>query len=71
MAGRCFGRWTAGRSPILRRYPSGTVASFGFLTPVLAVGMGWAVLSEPVSPITPVALILLTAGLFLINRRGA
>jgi len=56
---------------LLRRYPSGTVASFGFLTPVLAVGMGWAVLSESVSPITPVALILLTAGLFLINRRGA
>lgn len=55
---------------LLRRYPSVSVASFGFVTPVLSVGLGWAVLSEAVSPVTPIALILLTCGLVLINRRG-
>jgi drug/metabolite transporter (DMT)-like permease len=54
---------------LLRRYPSGSVASFGFVTPVLSVALGWAVLGEAVSPLTPVALLLLTAGLVLINRK--
>jgi drug/metabolite transporter (DMT)-like permease len=54
---------------LLRRYPSGSVASFGFVTPVLSVGLGWAVLNEAVSPVTPIALILLASGLVLINRK--
>lgn len=54
---------------MIRRYPAGSVASFSFLAPVLAVGLGWAVLGEPVSALTPVALVLLVAGLWLINKR--
>lgn len=54
---------------MLARYPSGTVASFSFLTPILSALLGWLVLSEPVAPSTPVALLLLVAGLILINRR--
>lgn len=54
---------------LLRRYPSGAVASFGFLTPVMSVGLGWLVLNEPVSAAVPLALALLVTGLVLINRR--
>lgn len=54
---------------LVRRYPAGSVASFGFLTPVLSVGLAWLVLGEPVSGATPVAVGLLAVGLWLINRR--
>ena len=54
---------------LLRRYPAGSVASFGFLTPVLSVALAWALLGEPVSGTTPVAVALLAVGLWLINRR--
>lgn len=54
---------------MLRRYPSGSVASFGFVAPMVSVFLGWAVLGETVSAMTPVALGLLVAGLWLINRR--
>jgi len=61
----CFLAWFH----MLRRYPAGAVASFGFVTPVLSVLLGWVVLGEPLSASTPVALVLLVAGLWLINRR--
>lgn len=54
---------------LLLRYPASSVASFSFLTPVLSALLGWAVLSEPVSSVTPLALALLVTGLWLINRR--
>ena len=54
---------------LVRRYPAGSVASFGFLTPLLSVGLAWLVLVEPVSGTTPAAVVLLAAGLWLINRR--
>ena len=54
---------------LLRRYPAGTVASFSFVTPVLSVGLGWAVLGEEVSAVIPVAVLLLAGGLWLINRK--
>lgn len=54
---------------LLLRYPASSVASFSFLTPVLSAGLGWLILSEPVSAATPVALCMLVAGLYLINRR--
>lgn len=54
---------------LLRRYPAGTVASFSFVTPVLSVGLGWAVLGEEISATIPVAVLLLAGGLWLINRR--
>jgi drug/metabolite transporter (DMT)-like permease len=54
---------------LVRRYPAGAVASFGFVTPVLSVGLAWLVLAEPVAGTTPVAVALLALGLWLINRR--
>lgn len=54
---------------MLARYQATTVASFSFLTPILSALLGWLLLSEPVAPSTPVALLLLVAGLVLINRK--
>lgn len=54
---------------LLGRYPSGVVASFSFLTPVLSALLGWMLLGEPVGPYTVPALGLLVVGLVLINRR--
>ncbi|MCC5986856.1 MAG: DMT family transporter [Pararhodobacter sp.] len=54
---------------LLLRYPASSVASFSFLTPVLSAALGWLVLGEPVSAVTPLALALLVLGLWLINRR--
>lgn len=52
-------------------YPSSTVASFSFLTPVLAVFLGWAIFGESLSPAILVALGLVAAGIVLINRAAA
>lgn len=54
---------------LLLRYPASAVASFSFVTPVLSALLGWLVLDEAVSALTPVALALLVCGLILINRR--
>ncbi len=45
---------------MLARYQATTVASFSFLTPILSALLGWLLLSEPVAPSTPVALLLPT-----------
>ncbi|SFT76299.1 DMT family transporter [Sedimentitalea nanhaiensis] len=54
---------------LLTIYPANSVASFSFLSPVLAVLFGWALLGETIGPKIWVALLLVTAGIFLINRR--
>jgi drug/metabolite transporter (DMT)-like permease len=50
-------------------YRAGEVASFSFLSPVFAVILGWWILGEPISSLIWVALTLVAAGVFLINRR--
>ena len=54
---------------LLKRYPASGVASFSFLTPVLAVGLGWLILSEEIGPGVLIGLVLVAAGIVLINRR--
>lgn len=54
---------------LLARYPASGVASFSFLSPVLAVILGWALLGEEVAPAVWGALALVAVGLVLINRR--
>jgi len=54
---------------LLGHYMASTLASFSFLTPVLSALLGWLLLGEPVSWVTPIALTLLVTGLVLINRR--
>ena len=45
------------------------VAAFSFLSPVLSVFMGWAILSEPLTPGLIGALILVAIGITLINMK--
>lgn len=50
-------------------YRASAVASFSFLSPVLAVLFGWAILDEKLGWGIAVALTMVAAGLVLINRR--
>lgn len=53
---------------LLSVYPGSTVASFSFLTPVFAVGLGAAVFGETVTGTILLAVVLVTLGIVLINR---
>ncbi len=61
-AGFIFWLW------LLSIYPASGVASFSFLTPVLAVALGWLLLGEEIGPDLIGALVLVAIGLVLINR---
>lgn len=54
---------------LLSIYPSSSVASFSFLSPVFAVILGWLLLSEEVAPSVWIALVLVAGGIILINRK--
>jgi drug/metabolite transporter (DMT)-like permease len=56
---------------LLTVYPAGSVAAFGFQVPVFGVAFGWLILGEPVGPSLGVALALVAAGLWLVNRPPA
>ncbi|WP_375255631.1 DMT family transporter [Yoonia sp.] len=61
-AGFIFWLW------LLSVYPASGVASFSFLSPVLAVGLGWLMLGEEVGSGLIAALVLVAIGIVLINR---
>ena len=50
-------------------YEASSVVSFSFLTPVLSVALGWLILAENAGWNLVFALVLVTAGLILINRK--
>lgn len=54
---------------LLTIYPASAVASFSFLSPVFAVLLGWLLLDEHVGFQVWLALVLVSAGIYLINRR--
>jgi drug/metabolite transporter (DMT)-like permease len=54
---------------LLTIYQANAVASFSFLSPVLAVLFGWALLGETIGPMIWIALALVATGIFLINCR--
>ncbi len=54
---------------LLQRYPASGVASFSFLSPVLAVFFGWLILGETITVGVWGALVLVAMGLVLINRK--
>ena len=54
---------------LVAKYSASGVASFSFLSPVFAVFMGWGILGERIGLGTWGALILVSIGLILINRR--
>lgn len=61
-AGFVFWLW------MLSIYPSASVASFSFLTPIFGVALGWLLLGEQVGPAILGAAALVAAGIILINR---
>ena len=56
---------------LVAKYSASGVASFSFLSPVFAVFMGWGILGERIGMGTWGALILVSLGLILINRKRA
>jgi drug/metabolite transporter (DMT)-like permease len=54
---------------LLSSYPAATVASFSFLTPLMSMVFGWAILGEEVGPGLLLAMVLVAAGIVLVNRR--
>jgi drug/metabolite transporter (DMT)-like permease len=52
----------------LARYPASRVAAFVFLTPVFGVIAGALVLNEPITAALLIALALIAAGIYLVNR---
>jgi len=54
---------------LMKRYPANSVASFSFISPVASVLMGWLLLDEKIAPSIWIALLLVAAGITLINRR--
>ena len=61
-AGFIFWLW------LLSIYPASGVASFSFLSPVFPVLLGWLILGEEIGPVIVVALVLVAAGIVMINR---
>lgn len=53
---------------LLTIYPASSVAAFAFLSPIFGVGLGWLLLGENVGPGILVSLVLVCAGLILVNR---
>lgn len=54
---------------LMKRYPANSVASFSFISPVASVLLGWILLGEDIAPSIWVALVLVAAGITLINRK--
>jgi drug/metabolite transporter (DMT)-like permease len=53
---------------LVAHYPAGRLSSFTFLTPLFGVVAGAVLLGEPVSPGLVLAMILVGAGIWLVNR---
>ena len=55
---------------LLSIYPATSVASFSFLTPVFGVLFGWLILDEQLGINILIALVLVSLGVVLVNRRS-
>lgn len=53
---------------LIARYPAGRLAAFSFLSPLLGVLAAGLLLGDPLTPMLLVGLILVCAGLYLVNR---
>ena len=53
---------------LIARYSASRLSAFTFLTPLFGVAAGYLVLGEPLTPAFAAAVVLVTAGLVLVNR---
>jgi len=56
---------------LITRYPASRLSAFSFLTPLFTMLFGGLLLSEPITPALIVALVLVAAGINLVNRKTA
>jgi drug/metabolite transporter (DMT)-like permease len=56
---------------LVRRYPASRLASFTFLTPLFGVLAGGVLLDEPITNLLLLSLVLVGAGIYLVNRPAA
>ncbi|HEX6980850.1 MAG TPA: DMT family transporter [Alphaproteobacteria bacterium] len=54
---------------LVKHYPASRLSAFSFLTPLFGVSAGALLLSEPITTALITALMLVTAGIYLVNRR--
>lgn len=54
---------------VLSVYPASSMASYAFLTPLFGVLFGWLIFGEQLTPSLILALALVGAGIWLVNRR--
>ncbi len=54
---------------VLSVYPASDMASFGFLTPLFGVIFGWLILDEQISTALAGALLMVSVGIVMINRK--
>lgn len=55
---------------VLSVYPASDMASFSFLAPVFGVIFAWGILNEPITADILIALTLVGAGIYCVNRRS-
>lgn len=53
---------------LLTQYPAGTLSGFTFLTPLFGVLAAWLILDEPLTEQLVGALVLVAAGIYLVNK---
>jgi len=56
---------------LVRRYPASRLASFTFLTPLFGVVAGGVLLNEPITSMLLLSLVLVGAGIYLVNRQAS
>ena len=54
---------------LIRHYPAPKISSFLFFTPIFGVLAGWLILDEPITRSLLTALVLVTSGVYLVNRQ--
>jgi drug/metabolite transporter (DMT)-like permease len=56
---------------LLSRYPASALAAFSFLTPLFGMAAGGLLLGERITPALAAAMLLVAAGIYLVNRAPA
>lgn len=56
---------------LITRYPAGRLSAFGFLTPLFGMLSGALLLGETITPLLALAMLLVTAGLWMVNHAPA
>jgi drug/metabolite transporter (DMT)-like permease len=54
---------------LIRHYPAPKLASFTFVAPLFGVLAGWLILDEPLTVALLVAMVMVAAGVYLVNRQ--